>query len=106
MQEGYRSDTHKLVAIHGMIDFAEHLPAETLTLRNTEPVYPFTPAERLVNYVLHLAIANEWQNEEDEQAIDEITSILSQLDTGVDKPQEWQELFRANKALGEYLNRQ
>ena len=111
ISECYNSTMHKkpnndltqLIAIHSVVNFAETLPMETLTLRNREPVYPVTIGENIASYVLRLVLEGKWQNEGDEQAITEIESILSQLDMGVDKPQEWQNLFRANKALGVYL---
>ena len=63
--------------------------------------YPQTKGEYLVDEMLSLLLSQSWIDPESEPVLDEMTSILGQLDMGVDKPEEWQELFQ----LAEEINR-
>lgn len=56
--------------------------------------YPQTKSEYLVHKMLTLMLSQSWLDAETEPVLDEMTSILGQLDTGVNKPEDWHELFR------------
>ena len=53
--------------------------------------YPQTKSERIVDELLSLMLQDS--TVELDPALDEMLSILSSLDKGVDKPKEWQALF-------------
>ena len=50
-----------------------------------------------------MVLITEWQDQINEAAIDEICSILSQLDMHVDSKELWHKLFEANEELGRYI---
>lgn len=77
------------------IEVAKSLRPEDLARRNDEPVYPVTTSELIVSNTLHLLLTHEWQRDENEWDMSDILNSLQLLDTGVDKPQVWQELFDA-----------
>lgn len=54
--------------------------------------YPQTKGERIVVEALDLLLNQDWVD--DDPILDDMTSVLGQLDTGVDKPWAWQELFQ------------
>jgi hypothetical protein len=64
---------------------------------NPELKYPQTKSEYIVSELLSLLLSQDWVD--DEPVLDEMISVLSQLDMGVDKPREWQELFELAKKL-------
>lgn len=101
----YETDRSALIAANEVIKFAEQLPIDILTTRNHEPKYPVTASERLVSYVLSLLLSKQWEDARSETIITDIESILSQLDTGVDAPLEWTNLFEANHRLDDYLSK-
>ncbi len=94
-----------LYRLSEIISFAEYLPMEMISKRNTEPIYPVTIGELLVSYGLDIALHQdqEWKSELFENVVDSIVSILGQLDMGVDRPDVWRELFAANTELKELL---
>ena len=98
------NDTSVLQAAISVLNFAESLPIEQLAERNTKPAYPVTIGERLVSYTLQLLLTHEWGDDEAEALADEMESVLSQLDTGVDKPDEWRALFEIARRAAERLN--
>lgn len=104
MKKTYSTDYRSLVAVNELINFAERLPLEVLTHRNEAPTYPVTFSEQLVVYMLDIILTKEWQKPSDQAAAEEVESVLSQLDTGVNAPKEWEALFHANKVLGKYLS--
>ena len=53
--------------------------------------YPQTKSERIVDELLSLMLQDS--TVELDPALDEMLSILSSLDKGVDKPKDWQALF-------------
>lgn len=53
--------------------------------------YPQTRSERVVDELLSLMLQDS--TVESDPALDEMLSILSGLDKGVDKPKDWQALF-------------
>lgn len=53
--------------------------------------YPQTKSERIVDELLCLMLHDS--TVESDPALDEVLSILSNLDKGVDKPEDWQALF-------------
>ena len=53
--------------------------------------YPQTKSERIVDELLSLMLQDS--TVESDPALDEALSILSNLDKGVDKPEDWQALF-------------
>ena len=59
--------------------------------------YPQTKSEHIVAEALGLLLSQDWVD--DDPLLEEITSVLSQLDTGVDRPKEWRELKRLTKEL-------
>lgn len=97
------SDYATLISANEVIKFAEQLPIDILTARNSEPKYPVTASERLVSYILDLLLSKNWQDAHSKAIVTDIEGILSQLDTGVDAPQEWATLFEANAQLSKYL---
>ena len=87
------------------IEVAKSLRPEDLVRRNNEPTYPVTTSELIVSHTLHLLLTHEWQRDENEWDMSDILNSLQLLDTGVDKPQVWQELFDAydkyRKSIGQ-----
>lgn len=86
----------ELVAkLKGLIADAKNMPLEELckggNYNNPTLKYPQTKSEHIVSEALGLLLSQDWVD--DDPALDEITSVLSQLDTGVDKLQDWKELF-------------
>lgn len=75
-----------------------------ITQHNSEPKYPVTIGELLASYTLSIILRHEWESEENEYIVDPLLNALNQLDTGVDRPNVWKELFEANKRLREYLD--
>jgi len=96
------SPIYRLVEVSSIISFAETLPLECVALPNNEPLYPVTTGERLASYILHLIQMEDWP-EEGRALVDEIEEIIVQLDTGVDKPDAWRDLYDANAALKAYI---
>src|SRR5690348_14643411 len=83
--------------LKGLINDAESMPIKELCRTgdyNSKPdlKYPQTKSEHIVFVALDLLLSHEWVD--DDPILDEITSVLSQLDTSVDKSWAWQELFR------------
>lgn len=87
----------ELVAkLKGLIADAKNTPLEELCKagdykNNPDLKYPQTEGEHIVSEALDLLLSQDWVD--DDPVLDEMTSVLGQLDTGVDKPQDWQELF-------------
>mgnify|MGYP000901985090 FL=1 len=86
-------DSEVLTSALAILNFAKTLSTDTLAVRNTEPIYPVTVGEHVVAYVLSLLLQHDWQEVRLGTIAEELIEILSQLDTGVDKPVVWQELF-------------
>lgn len=59
--------------------------------------YPQTESERIVAETLGLLLDQDWVD--DDPLLDEITSVLGQLDISVNQPQVWQELFQLMSEL-------
>ena len=53
--------------------------------------YPQTKSERIVDELLSLMLSDS--TVESDPALDEALSVLSSLDKGVDKPEDWRALF-------------
>lgn len=94
-----------LLRLSEMVSFAEYLPLDLITQRNPEPTYPVTIGELLANYTISIILQHKWESEENERIAEPLFDALNQLDTGVDRPAVWKELFEANKKLQEYLER-
>lgn len=101
----HENDHSELIRLSEIVSFAEFLSVETVSVRNTEPVYPVTIGEKLVCYALHPLLTHEWSSSEVEQVADPLEDALHLLDTGVDRPDTWRSLFTANAALKAYLER-
>lgn len=94
------SDMSKPELIKSLIDILE--AADNMTIKqlcngadykhNPELRFPQTKSEHIVSDALSLLLEHDFVD--DDPLLDEITSIFSQLDTDVNKPQEWQELKR------------
>lgn len=85
-----------ITKLKGLISDAKHTPLEELCKtgdykNNPDLKYPQTKSEHIVSEALDLLLSQDWVD--DDPVLDEMTSVLGQLDTGVDKPQDWQELF-------------
>lgn len=84
-----------IAKLKGLIAEARNMPLEELCevgdYNNPTPRYPQTKSEHIVFEALGLLLSQDWVD--DDPALDEITSVLSQLDAGVDKLQDWKELF-------------
>jgi len=93
----------KLVAmLKELITNAENLLPEerckTGDYKNNPNVrYPQTESERIVVKALDLLLDQEWVD--DDPLLSEILDVLGQLDTGVNKPWAWQELFKLKGEL-------
>lgn len=87
------TDQQIISSILAVIDFAKTLSIDQLTLRRNTQTYPDTIGEHITSYCLGLLLSHEWQSESNEDGVDAILSLLSLLDTGVDRPETWQELF-------------
>jgi hypothetical protein len=98
-------DVQTLVAVNAIISFAEQLPVTTLTTQNSEPVYPVTTGELIVSHTLGLILSHSWADNNHELAIAEIKSLLSGLDMGIDNEQNWNDLFKANTQLNNYIQK-
>lgn len=92
-------DLVQLYRLSEIVSFAEYLPLDLIAQRNAEPVYPVTIGELLVTFALDIVLVYEWESESCENAAEPLESILNQLDTGVDRPEVWKDLFKANAAL-------
>lgn len=77
-----------------ILDFAQGLPADILIERSNLDNYPSAIGEHIVAYALGLLLPHAWDDDELSSLADRITEPLSQLDTGIDKANVWQELFR------------
>lgn len=91
-----------IAKLKGLINDAQKTPLSELNKggdykSNPELRYPQTKSEYIVSEALDLLLSQDWVD--DEPVPDEMVSILSQLDTGVDKPQDWQKLFELAKKL-------
>lgn len=92
-----------LVRLSEIVSFAEFLSVDTVSIRNTEPVYPVTIGEKIACYALDIILLHEWSSDETEQIVSPLEDALQQLDTGVDRPNTWNDLFIANTTLKKYL---
>src|SRR4051812_31763953 len=93
------NDSKVINSALAILDFAESLPLEMITVPNSEPIYPVTIGENLVAYTLGLLLPHEWSSDETEQLVDEIESCLSRLDMGVSDEVDWQALFEAKNRM-------
>lgn len=101
------SKNNEIILLHRaneLVLFAESLPFELVITPNTEPVYPVTVGEHLVNDALHILITHDWESDELMGIAGPITNCLIQLDTGVGRPGLWRELFAENQKLGQFLS--
>ena len=99
--------SNEIILLHRlseMISFAEYLSIDVVSRRNTQPVYPVTIGELLVNYTLDPLLHHEWESAEYEAKADPLFDCLQELDMGVDRPDVWKELFAANVELKKFLN--
>lgn len=99
----HNNDTLALIRLSEIVSLAEFLSVDTISVRNTEPIYPVTVGEKIACYALDIVLLHEWSSDETEQAVAPLEEALQQLDTGVDKPAVWNDLFIANSALKAYL---
>jgi hypothetical protein len=98
-----KEDYTTLVRLSEIVSFAEFLSIETVSIRNTEPIYPVTVGEKIACYALDIALLHEWSSTEAEYVSEPLIDALQQLDTGVDRPDTWHSLFIANDALKTYI---
>ena len=99
-------DKSRLTTIHAMVSFTETLPKNAIIeSSNGSNSKHATLGENIVYFTLNLILAHTWKNEADEQALEEIGSILGMLDTDTARPQDWDALFIANKHLGDYIEK-
>lgn len=103
--EPCNNDYSVLVRLSEIVSFAEFLSIKTVAVRNLEPKYPMTIGEKIVCYVLHPLLLHEWSSREAEKICEPLEESLFLLDTGVDRPDAWNDLFVANIALKEYLEK-
>ncbi|MEO7904408.1 MAG: hypothetical protein ABIR91_01290 [Candidatus Saccharimonadales bacterium] len=97
-------DIQTLIRTNSVISFSEFLPVEELTRpRQLSAVYPSTPAEYIIVFVLDLLLTKEWSNPDCEHIAMSIESALAQLDTDVTSVKNWNELFSENNALTAFL---
>ncbi|HJP80891.1 MAG TPA: hypothetical protein VJ841_00640 [Candidatus Saccharimonadales bacterium] len=64
---------------------------------NPDLKYPQTKSEYIVVEALNLLLDVDWVD--DDPLLDEITSIIGQLDTDVNQPLVWEDLFRLMREL-------
>lgn len=64
-----------------------------------EARYPQKPSEKYVNSLLDLYLAQEWLEPESEPLLDEISSVLGELDKDTDNERAWRHLFRLVNGL-------
>lgn len=98
------NDIKVITSAIAIINFAESLPLETITVSNSEPAYPVTIGENLVAYTLGLLLPHDWSSDETEQLVEEIESCLSRLDMGVSDEADWRALFEAKNRLSGHMN--
>lgn len=100
------SDEHSKVELmrnlNDLIRTAENIPIEELCKTgnyDAEPnlKYPQTKSEHIVSKALGLLLSQDWVD--DDPILDDITGVLGQLDTGVNKIWAWQELFRLAREI-------
>ena len=101
--KSHNNDYLTLVRLSQTVSLAEFLSIETVAVRNTKPEYPVTIGEKIVCYALHPLLTHEWSSHEAEIICEPLEDSLSLLDTGVDRPEAWSDLFVANTALKAYL---
>lgn len=92
-----------IVKLKSLIADAKNMPLEELCKigdykNNPDLKYPQTKSEHIVSEALGLLLSQDWVD--DDPLLDEMTSVFGQLDTGVDKPQDWQELFALAEEIG------
>lgn len=61
---------------------------------NPSTTYPQTTSEKYVNNLLHIYLTEEWIDPESEPLLDEIASVLGELDKDVNNKNAWQHLFK------------
>ena len=88
--------------LKGLINDAKNLPIEVLHKAgdykdNPNLRYPQTPSEDIVAEALSLLLEQDWID--DDPILNEITSVFGQLDTGVNNPSAWQDLFQLAEEL-------
>lgn len=89
VQNGNTTKVLALIQAARAMDIAELCKREDYNQPNAR--YPQTKSERIVDELLSLMLQDS--TVESDLALDEILSILSSLDKGVDKPKDWQALF-------------
>ena len=92
-----------LAKVRDLLEYAKKLPLKDLCKEgdyknNSNLRYPQTRGEQVVDALLTYTLHDS--RAEDNPVIDEMMSILSQLDTGVNKPEEWQSLFALMPEIG------
>lgn len=85
-----------------MIRVAENMPIEELCKTGDYDVepnlkYPQTKSEHIITEALGLLLSQDWVD--NDPILDDIASVLGQLDTGVNKIWAWQKLFRLAKEI-------
>ena len=89
VQDGNTAKVLALIQAARAMDIAELCKRGDYNQPNAR--YPQTKSERIVDELLSLMLQDS--TVESEPALDEMLSILSGLDKGVDKPKDWQALF-------------
>ena len=89
------SHSEILLKITSLVRDAKSMPPKQLCsegdYKGANARYPQTESERIVNELLSLMIERDWVD--NDPILSEMTGVLSQLDMGVNKPNEWQALF-------------
>ncbi len=90
------SKSELIVKLKDLINSAQTTPLEEICKTgdyksNPDLKYPQTKGEYIVDKALTLLLSQDWVD--DDPVLNEMVSVLSQLDIGVDKPEVWLELF-------------
>lgn len=101
--KSYDNDYSTLIRLSEIVSFAEFLTTDTVSIQNTEPVYPVTVGEKIACYALDIILLHDWSSKEAEDIAESLQEALHLLDTGVDRPDTWNALFIANTSLKAYL---
>jgi lambda repressor-like predicted transcriptional regulator len=108
MEEEVSSDNiakAELIAkLKELIDKAKGTPLNELCevgdYRNNPGLkHPQTRGESIVADILSLLLPQPWIDSDSEPLLDEICSVASQLDVGVDSPEDWKSLFDLSARL-------
>lgn len=89
VQNGNTTKILALIQVVRAMDIVELCKREDYSQPDAR--YPQTKSERIVDELLSLMLSDS--TVESDPALDEALSVLSSLDKGVDKPEDWRALF-------------